>query len=444
LRRHVWPNGLMGQVMAVLLAAIVLEFLGSALLYRYFDTSALRKDRAQHVAEQLVVADRLLASTAPSLRPLVANQLSSDHITVNWRDTAVADQTAVNDDLQDLRKIMTTWEDRLISRDIRLAADPADDAIVEGSLMLDDRSFIHFRTEVPGTWQTVYASAASIGLLILGVMVAAALVIRALGSPLRHLTGAADAAGHGAPVLLTESGPPDLRALARAFNAMQLRIADLIESRTRALAAVSHDLRTPLSRLRLQAEQIDEELVRAAIGKDIHEMERMLDSVLTYLSGQANEEEARLTDLASLAMTVVDDASDTGRPVEYDGPDSLHAKVGALRVKRALDNLIDNAVHYGDRAWVSLSRSEAGIHLVVEDAGPGIPPEQLADVIEPFRRLDYARPRNTDGLGLGLSIVAHTMQQERGELRLCNAAPRGLRAEMFFPQGSIDSRNNLK
>ncbi len=443
-RKHIWPHGLMGQVMAVLLAAIALEFLGSALLYRYFETSSSRKDRARHVAEQLVVADRLLASTAPRLRPLVASQLSSDHIIVNWQKTPVVDEARRDEGLQSLRSTMTNWETRLISRDIRLSADPADKTAVEGTLTLDDGTFIHFRTKVPGHWVALYSSAASIGMLILGVFLAAALVIRALGAPLRHLASAADAAGHGTPVMLTEQGPPDLRTLARAFNAMQLRITDLIDSRTRALAAVSHDLRTPLSRLQLRAEQIDGDLVRAAFSKDIHEMERMLDSVLSYLAGEADGEEPRLTDLASLAMTLVDDASDTGRPVTYHGPDSLNVMISPLRIKSALDNLVDNALNYGDRAFVTLFQSEAGAHLVVEDDGPGIPAELFEKVLEPFQRLDFARPRNTDGLGLGLSIVNHTMQKEGGELRLGNRQPHGLKAELFFPQDRIPGHNNLK
>jgi signal transduction histidine kinase len=276
------------------------------------------------------------------------------------------------------------------------------------------------------------------------VLVAAIIVIRALGSPLRHLTRAADAAGHGQPVLLAEQGPPDLRSVARAFNAMQLRVADLIDSRTRALAAMSHDLRTPLARLRLRSEMIDDEFVEAAMGKDIGEMERMLDSVLAYLSGIVDGEEPMKVDLASLAMTVADDAADLGQPVEYAGPDSLHAVLCPMRIKRALGNLIDNALNYGDRASVSLATSPAGVHLVVEDDGPGIPAEDLAAVLEPFRRLDFARPRNTEGLGLGLSIVSDIMQREGGELRLANRQPNGLKAELFFPQPGGAARNDLK
>jgi signal transduction histidine kinase len=302
-----------------------------------------------------------------------------------------------------------------------------------GSIALYDGSYVHFTTGIRSHWESFYLSLFSISMLLVGVFVAAALLIRALGSPLRNLASAADAAGHGVPVLLTEHGPPDLRALARAFNAMQLRVTDLIASRTRALAAMSHDLRTPLARLRLRSEQIDDEPVQAAISKDIHEMERMLDSVLAYLAGVADDEEPRQIDLAALAMTMADDAADLGRSVEYNGPDSLHAKLCSLRIKRALGNLIDNALNYADHANIRLTTSDAGIHLVVEDDGPGIPVDQLPSAVEPFRRLDSARPRNTAGMGLGLSIVSDIMQREGGELRLRNRKPHGLTAELLFP-----------
>ncbi len=434
----------MGQVMAVLLAAILLEFLGSALLYRYFDKSSGGNERIQVVAEQLAVADKVLSRTPGPQRPEVVEELSSDHIEMTWRAVPVLDQTRRDPRLRNLRDAMVAWERDLAGRDIGLSVDRQNPAIVRGSLRLRDGSFVHFQTLVPNPKDTLYDSAISIVTLVLGVLVAAAMVIRSVGAPLRNLTRAADAAGHGVPVLLTERGPPDLRALARAFNAMQLRITDLLDSRTRALAAVGHDLRTPLSRLRLRSEQIEEDFVRVAISKDICEMELMLDSVLSYLAGERDAEEPRLTDLASLAMTVVDDAADNGRPARYEGPDSLHLTISPQRVKRALDNLLENALHYGGQARVTLSRSPAGVHLRVEDEGPGIPEEQLGTVLQPFLRLDSARPRNTAGLGLGLSIVNHTMQQEGGELRLANRQPHGLAAELFFPQASKNPRNNLK
>lgn len=423
----------MGQVMAVLLVAIMMEFFGSALLYEHFDAYSARRERAQHLAEQLLVADRLVSAAPRETRAIIAGQLSSEHLAFEWSHVPIRDQTDRFGSLNRLRGNMVDEEPRLANREMRLAKPASDKARVNGALALRDGSYLHFRTTIVDRWETFYKSFLSLLILILGVLVAAALIIRALGAPLRALASAANATGHGTPVVIAERGPRDLRIVARAFNAMQVRISDLLDSRTKTLAAVSHDLRTPLSRLRLRSELIDDSFARSAMSKDIDEMEKMLDSVLTYLAGERDDEKPCLTDLASLAMTVVDEAADTGKAVEYDGPDTLHHVIRPLRVKRALGNLIDNAVNYGDRAFVTLTRTEEGILLAVEDDGPGIPPEQLALVIEPFQRLDHARPRNTDGLGLGLSIVSLTMAQEGGELRLSNRAPHGLRAELFFP-----------
>jgi len=228
--------------------------------------------------------------------------------------------------------------------------------------------------------------------------------------------------------------------VAQAFIALQVRIADLLDARTKALAAVSHDLRTPLSRLRLWAEQIDDSFTRSAMSKEIDEMGKMLDSILTYLAGESDDEKPRLTDIASLAMTVADEAADAGKVAEYQGPDSLALVLRPLRVKRAVANLVENAINYGDRAIITLSSDAEGVHLVVEDEGPGIPPDQFVPVLEPFKRLDEARPRNTNGVGLGLPFVNRTMAQEGGQLRLSNRRPRGLRVELLFPA----SRNTLK
>lgn len=445
MRVHLWPHGLMGQVMAVLLAAIMLEFLGSALLYDYFDVHSAREERARHLAEQLVVADRLITGAPPETRDRVAEQLSSEHFFVKWRSFTIPDQVDRYPALRRVRDTMNLSESALIGREVRLSFAQRDQNVVVGALQLSDGSWLHFRLTAAGGWASLYKASLSILILVMGVLLAAALVIRTLGTPLRSLARAADSIGSGSRVVVTERGSRDLRMVARAFNSMQTRIEKLLASRTQTLAAVSHDLRTPLARLRLRAELITDDAKREAIGRDLEEMERMLDSVLAYLAGETDPEKPCLVDLATTAMTVVDDAIDAGKPVQYSGPDLLHLQVRRLAIKRAIGNLVDNAVKYGDRAMVRLWSSEEGVHLAVEDEGPGIPEEEHDKVIEPFYRLDVARPRSTDGLGLGLAIVHRSMQQEGGALRLTNRAGGGLNAELFFPQMPQDPgrRNTL-
>ncbi|MPT47299.1 MAG: HAMP domain-containing protein [Sphingobium sp.] len=438
-----WPRGLMGQVMSVLLVAILLEFMGSAILYERFGTFSSREEKAEQLAEQIMVMSRLLVDTPTDSRAHITRKLSSDHLSINWAQAPVAmpvqepghgreQQRA--EETQRLWNMMVQEEPALVQKDLRLVLDPAHAHQVQGSVRLADGSYLNFSTRIQERWDRFYQSLFSLSILIIGVLTAAALVIRVLGSPLRVLASAADAAGHGTPVMIAERGSRDLRMLAKAFNAMQVRISELIDSRTKALAAVGHDLRTPLARLRLRTELVDDAFARSAMTKDIDEMEKMLNSVLTYLAGEKSDEPRRLVDIATLTMTVTDDAADMGQPVIYEGPDSLTLMISPLRVKRAIGNLVENAVKYGDRAFVTLYCDDEGVHLVVEDEGPGIPDDMLVTVLEPFLRLDHARPRNTDGLGLGLPIVHQVMQREGGELRLSNRVPHGLRAEMFFPQ----------
>jgi two-component system osmolarity sensor histidine kinase EnvZ len=443
MRVHLWPLGFIGQVMAVLLAAITLEFVGSTLLYEYLEIGSVREERARQFAEQIIVADRLLAATAPDQRPDLAKQLTSEHVEISWVRDPVLDETERSTALEDIHEKMLAWETGLVGRDMRLSV-AGDNNIVVGTLRLADDTWLYFRSSFTNNPWTGFTKAfLSLSILVLGVLLAAVLVIRSLGTPVRALARAADSiGGEGTPVTISERGSRDLKMVARAFNAMQDRINQLLASRTQMLVAVSHDLRTPLARLRLRAEGIGEVGTREAITGEIIEMEHMLTSVLTYLSGESDPEKPVLTDVAVLAMTLVDAAADAGRNVEYKGPDSLHLRVRSLSIKRALDNLIENAIHYGDRAIVTLASDAEGVHLAVEDEGPGIPAHELAAVVKPFYRLDAARPRNTEGLGLGLAIVDRAMRQEGGELRLKNRPAGGLKAELFFQSSVQTSAGN--
>jgi signal transduction histidine kinase len=247
------------------------------------------------------------------------------------------------------------------------------------------------------------------------------------------LASAANAVGQGAPVRIAEEGAGDLKLVAKAFNAMQARIADLISARTQALAAVGHDLRTPLSRLRLRASFIDDRAAREAMEADVDEMTAMLDSLLAYLSGDVDPEPRRLVDLAAMAMTLVDAATDLGRQARYAGPERLLVEVRPLSMKRALGNVLQNAILYGGRGEIILRRDDRQIVVAVEDDGPGIPEADMAQVLEPFSRLDSARARNTSGLGLGLTIVRGIVHREGGELAFHNRPQGGLRVEIRLP-----------
>jgi two-component system osmolarity sensor histidine kinase EnvZ len=431
-----WPTGLMGRVVAVILCAILLEFAGSLLLQSQVDSFTLREDHARRVAELLVVGERLLDEAEPEEREAVIATLRTQHLWVGLTKSPPLSPTAPDSVLGRMRDRIVEWEPSLQERPLRLGLTNDQDGRRDlvGALQLRSGEWLQFRSrDLFGRWPQLYQAVLSASVLTLGVAIATAIMLGALGTPLRSLARAADKVGAGTSVTVVERGPRDLVQVARAFNAMQARISRLIMDRTQALAAVGHDLRTPLTRMRLRLDLMKDDEARESMAHDIEEMESMLDSVLTYLSGGDAEGERRRIDLAALVSTLVDANADLGRLVSYVGPDHLLTTARPLPLKRAIGNLIENGLKYGGVVRLKLERVGDTARIVVEDDGPGIPEAELEHVIEPFFRLDEARRRDTQGLGLGLAIVANAVQGEDGDLTLRNRPEGGLQAIISLP-----------
>ncbi|MFG1245123.1 ATP-binding protein, partial [Xanthobacter sp. V7C-4] len=238
-----------------------------------------------------------------------------------------------------------------------------------------------------------------------------------------------------APLMrLPETGPKEVRELAHAFNGMQARIAELMERRTQALAAVSHDLRTPMTRLRFRMEDVDDPVLRAAMAADVAEMEQMVDATLSYLRGEASEEPVRPLDLVALVETLVDNARDRGLAADLAAPPRLVVAGRLVSLKRMVSNLLENAILYGGAAHVVLAEEGGEAVLMVRDKGPGIPDDQLSAVLEPFVRLEASRSRSTGGVGLGLPIARAVAQAHGGTLILENGAGGGLVVTVRLPK----------
>ena len=267
------------------------------------------------------------------------------------------------------------------------------------------------------------------------VVVVVMLAVRLATRPLQQLARAADEFGRrlDAPAL-AESGPSETRQAAQAFNRMQQRIRHLVDERSRALAAVSHDLRTPLTRLRLRAELVDDEKLREQMADDLEAMSAMLDNTLDYLRGMQENEALRPIDINALLQSLAEDARLLGREMTIEGSAQTPFIGHLTGLRRALQNLVDNAVKYGQRAHVRVEDGTEFLLLVVDDEGPGIPPEELAKVTAPYYRPDASRNLKTGGVGLGLSIVSDIAQRHGGELRLENRPDIGLRASLRLPR----------
>lgn len=251
--------------------------------------------------------------------------------------------------------------------------------------------------------------------------------------PIARLSSVAEAFGKGQVIPYVPRGATEVRAAGHAFLDMRARIERQIEQRTLMLSGVSHDLRTPLTRMRLGLSLLPEDEETKALLSDVAEMERLVDEFLSFARGDATEA-VEMVDPLALVRHVVENAARLGKRVELHAPGSVaRAKLRPQAVTRALENLVNNALRYGSRAEVSLAAGERWLRFTVEDDGPGIPAGRRAEAVQPFARLDAARdPNRGGGVGLGLSIAADIARSHGGELRLGESALGGLKAELLL------------
>jgi len=311
-----------------------------------------------------------------------------------------------------------------------------DEAVYVVSLQLADDTWVNIAA--PDV-ETVPAWSSATTALIIGTLVVfiglSILGIRHLTAPLRTLTQAADRLGRNVnSPPLQEAGSPDVIQAIRAFNGMQDRIRRFVEDRTRLIAAISHDLRTPITRLRLRAQLIDDSEQQQKMLTDLAEMETMIASTLNFAREEANPEPRQEIDLRQLLQTLCAEIANADLTVELPAglPATLEGQPVALR--RGFTNLIGNAIRYGARARVALSGDDANLTVHVEDEGPGIPEVEIEKVFKPFYRLDQSRSRDTGGTGLGLSVARGVFRAHGGDVVLANRPGSGLRATVTLPR----------
>lgn len=428
-RARLWPGGLVGRVTLVLLAAIVVEFVATILIFGEAERLLVRSTQAQRIAEQIVVADRVLAATPLKRRATVARQLSTHHVKLDWGGEP--DLPDANSGLAGvIERIFIDWEPVLRSRELELRVPKS--GRLSGGMRMDDGTWLHFRSAEPiSRWHPTTQLLLSLAIVVLAVVAVAALLVHTLGAPLRALADVAGRIGFAeGQVEIEPRGPRELRRLSEALNAMQARIRWLVESRTEALIAVSHDLRTPLARLKLRVSERTPD--KSAMIDDLDEMDAMLTSLLDFMRGGSGVERVPLN-LASLVMTEVEREEDLGRAVSFTGEARVSIMGDPVALRRALVNLVENALKYGHRADVALHVEDGWAVLHVRDHGPGMAPAELVRATEAFYRGDTARARDTRGLGLGLAIVAQVAQMHDGSLGLENDPRGGLCVTLRLP-----------
>ncbi len=270
--------------------------------------------------------------------------------------------------------------------------------------------------------------------LTISISLITALAARQFAQPIEKLAAAVREFGmNPRSSALAESGPRELRQVVRTFNEMQAQIQRFLSQRTLMLAAISHDLRTPLTRMRLRGELIDDAEQQARHFRDVDEMQAMVDGALAFFRDDAVTEATTHFDLAQMLMTIVNDYADRQIELRYDGPAQAVYKGRPLAMKRAVTNLVENALKYATPPSLELLKEARAYVLVVRDRGPGIPEHALADVFLPYYRVEKSRNRNTGGLGLGLTVVQAIVQGHGGEVILKNSLSGGLEARLLLP-----------
>lgn len=302
------------------------------------------------------------------------------------------------------------------------------------SIRLDDRSWLNARAGPPPVPPLGPVFLASFIVSAIAVGAVGALGVRWASAPLKQLAGAADRMGRGESFEpLPETGPRETQQANIAFNQMRERIDRFVRDRTAMLAAIAHDLRTPITSLRLRAEFLEDEETKEKVLETLAEMQAMAEAVLAFTRGDAQSEETRPTDVTALVESIVEDVAAAGREVMFADSPAVTLKCRPLSLKRAIGNLIDNAGFYGGKARVSVERGAQEVLIVIDDDGPGIPDADLEHVFDPFVRLEGSRSRETGGAGLGLAIARSIARAHGGDVRLENRAEGGLRAVVSLP-----------
>jgi two-component system osmolarity sensor histidine kinase EnvZ len=432
--RRLVPRSMMARLALLMAVALCMAFAANSLLTMWEDRSMLSLESTARIAEQLMAADQILMEVAPpERRANVAEEMALQHMTLNWvTKTVITNSADSHSQVSDLRSRLEEVSPRLVGRDLRLNLIHSTEGGTRdllGALRLADGSFVTFRVSPFLASPPPFALTTALHLLLAAiVLVIALLMMHALMRPLRDLADAADETRRGMVPDLEIAGPQEVQRVATAFRGMQARLLQTVEDHAQALVAVSHDLRTPIQRLRLRIALPPDDATRSAMETDLADMEKFIASVAAFLES-GEEESVRSVDLAAIAMTMVDNAADAGAHIDYEGPDALPFRLKPATFKRALANLIDNGCRHGGRVVVSIETGEQ-VTVSVEDDGPGIAPEMREEVFLPFRRLNAAR--DGAGSGLGLAIVKKAVASLNGRIVLTNSPMGGLAARIMI------------
>lgn len=463
------PTTLFGQTVLILLAGLVVSALLGISILAFNQAAVVRTMGAVAATERIVNLARLIDDAPPGWRGRLIAAASDPtlRVTLSARRPAWAKTLAKGTDARTIRAFLADRLPANLGTTLRVAVGAAprgpptasrgmmtmmgapamqDMPMMEGSGMrgmavrrrmratvrLADGSWLDFAVALPsGGFSLAWPFLIALVAMAMVVIPASIWAVRRVTAPLATLAGAAERLGRDvAAPPLAEHGSVETRQAAHAFNLMQARLRQLVEARTRMLAALSHDLRTPLTLLRLRIEDVPDVGERERMLTAVASMNEMIAATLAFARDDAAVEPLRRIDLTALLAAIVDDLADAGMPVAMApaAPVAVACQPAALR--RALVNLLDNAVKYGGSAELAVVSDQHTVTVTIDDHGPGIPAALLPKVFEPFYRIEESRSRETGGSGLGLAIALSIVEAQGGMLRLCNRSEGGLSARV--------------
>ena len=440
-----WPRGLAARTAVVVIAGLVLVQAAGLTIHAMDRVEVQQLAQARDTAERVTSLYRTIVMTSPAQRPAalasvpvppgLTAEIGPQPSGLDLPEAPLPVQRLfrVNMAMMPLGGPHTRW------REMSMRGGPAAHRAVI-AMRLPEGEWLNvsvaLRQAVPWHSPTFLAA------FLIMTVAAAVLTIwaaRRLTAPVRTLAAAAEALGRdvNAPPL-PENGPLEVAAAAAAFNTMAARLRRFIQDRTELLTAIGHDLRTPITRLKLRAEFVGDEEQRGKILADLAELEALVSATLAFGRDARTDEPVGPLDLAELIRTILDELTDTNLDIaerlRYEGPAHLTVRARSLGLKRALGNLIGNAATHGGSALARLNAPDGGmIRIEIEDEGSGIPPAELDRVFEPFYRLEASRNRETGGVGLGLSIARNILRAHGGDVTIMNRAEGGARAVVLLP-----------
>lgn len=434
-----WPRRLAAQIAACVILALFVSQLLTASLAVLLAPRRAPPPSPLDVVDRVALIVDLLDALPASDRSRAVAALPQRDIRVRLGDAAGAAPVSPSPEASPFRRDLETRLGKLVPLQVTAAEAPDPARGISVRTRLGDGTAVRLDIAMP---QPPFLLAFGIGRFLFYVpFLSLALVFltlwatRRVTAPLRAFSEAAERLGNerAAPPL-PEQGPVELQRAARSFNRMQGQVRRFIEDRTRTLAAIGHDLRTPITRLRLRVEAVvDAKDERRKMLRDLDQMDAMVSSALSFLRDGASEEPVVAVDLASLLQSACDEFGDTGFDVRYVGAANLPARCRPGMLARAVANLLANAVEHAARATVDLARDDGAAIITVEDDGPGIPDAEKHKVFDPFYRLDRARGDARGGFGLGLSIARTIVELHGGQIELANRVPSGLRVVVRLP-----------